>query len=178
MTYGIQPLERDDGPSGAAGPSAPKQQPNYATTGKLADESNKVNGVVLKWSEPPDAAKPTKRWRLYVFKGKEALEPYHIHRQSAYLLGRERKVADIPLDHPSCSSQHAVLQYRMTEKQEAERATRLIRPYVMDLNSTNGTYVNSKRIEPQRYLELLEKDVIRFGYSSREFVLLHAESEA
>ena len=47
----------------------------------------------------PLAAKPTKKWRLYVFKGKESLEPYHIHRQSAYLLGRERRVADIPLDH-------------------------------------------------------------------------------
>ena len=35
-----------------------------------------VNGVVLKWSEPPDAQKPVKRWRLYVFKGKEALEPF------------------------------------------------------------------------------------------------------
>ena len=29
--------------------------------GKLAEETNKVNGVVLKWSEPTDAAKPTKR---------------------------------------------------------------------------------------------------------------------
>ena len=35
-----------------------------------------------------------------------------IHRQSAYLIGRERLVADIPIDHPSCSKQHAVLQYR------------------------------------------------------------------
>ncbi len=38
-----------------------------------------------------------------------------MHRQSAYLFGRERKVADIPIDHPSCSSQHAVLQYRQVE---------------------------------------------------------------
>ena len=33
----------------------------------------------------------------------QALEPYHIHRQSSYLLGRERRVVDLPLDHPSCS---------------------------------------------------------------------------
>jgi hypothetical protein len=31
------------------------------------------NGVKLKWMEPPDAAKPNKRWRLYPFKGEEAL---------------------------------------------------------------------------------------------------------
>ena len=48
-----------------------------------------------------------------------------------------------------------------------------MRPYVMDLGSTNGTYINSERQEAQRYIELLEKDVLRFGYSSREFVLMH-----
>ena len=56
------------------------------------------------------------------------------------------------------------------------KTTKLVRPYVMDLNSTNGTYVNGERVEPQRYVELLEKDVLRFGYSSREFVLLNADN--
>lgn len=40
------------------------------------------------------------------------IEPLYVHRQSCYLFGRERRVADIPTDHPSCSKQHAVLQYR------------------------------------------------------------------
>ena len=67
----------------------------------------------------------------------------------------------------------------MTQKIEAdERTTRLVRPYLMDLNSTNGSFVNGSKIEPQRYVELLEKDVIRFGYSSREYVLLHDLSGA
>lgn len=39
-------------------------------------------------------------------------DPLPIHRQSFYLFGRERRVADIPTDHPSCSKQHAVLQFR------------------------------------------------------------------
>jgi len=171
----LAPLEHEE-------PEAPKQKANFEATGKLAAESNMVNGVVLKWAEPPDAQKPVKRWRLYVFKGKEALEPFHIHRQSGYLLGRDRRVADIPLDHPSCTSQHAVLQFRMTTKLERfapgdERETRLVRPYLMDLGSTNGSYINGERVEPQKYVELLEKDVLRFGYSSREYVMLHAESQ-
>lgn len=41
-------------------------------------------------------------------------DPLPIHRQSFYLFGRERRVADIPTDHPSCSKQHAVLQFRWT----------------------------------------------------------------
>jgi hypothetical protein len=41
--------------------------------------------------------------------------PYSTPRSrssSIYLFGRERRVADIPTDHPSCSKQHAVLQFR------------------------------------------------------------------
>lgn len=49
-------------------------------------------GIQLKYSEPQDAMKPKKRWRLHVFKGTEQLEPLRIYRQSAYLLGRERSV--------------------------------------------------------------------------------------
>ena len=47
-----------------------------------------------------------------------------------------------------------------------------VRPYLMDLGATNGTYLNGERIEAQRYYELLEKDMLKFGNSSREYVLL------
>lgn len=34
------------------------------------------------------------------------------------------------------------------------------RPYIIDLESTNGTYVNNNRIDPSRYVELKEKVII------------------
>ena len=40
----------------------------------------------------------------------DAVDLLHIHRQSAYLAGRDRTVTDIPLEHPSCSKQHAAIQ--------------------------------------------------------------------
>ena len=46
----------------------------------------------------------------------------------------------------------------------------------MDLGSTNGTFLNGERLEAQRYHELLPRDVVRFGESTREFVVLTEES--
>ena len=133
-----------------------------------------------------------------------------------------------------------------TNEQGQRRESKLVRPYLIDLGSTNGCYVNGDRIETQRcaalcarvracvrmrartlvracmchptctcacaclcvcmrarvhayvcvcpcmllcmhlsiwgtcacrYVELLEKDCLRFGYSSREYVLLNADKD-
>lgn len=90
-----------------------KQGPNFGLSGKLAEETNTYKGVVIKYSEPPEAKKPKRRWRLYPFKEDKSLPTLYIHRESAYLIGRDRKVVDLPVDHPSCSKQHAALQYRL-----------------------------------------------------------------
>ncbi|PNT13568.2 hypothetical protein POPTR_011G136102v4 [Populus trichocarpa] len=139
-----------------------KKQSSFELSGKLAAETNRVRGITFLFIKPPYAKKPDIRWRLYVFKGGEALnEPLYIHRQSCYLFWRERRVVDIPTDHPSRSKKHAVIQFQ---------------PYMMDLGSTNKTFINDNPIEPQRYYELFEKDAIKFGSSCREYVQLHENS--
>lgn len=143
---------------------------------KSADDSR--GGVISKYSEPSDARKPKRRWRLYPFKGEKAMQTIYIHRDSAYILGRERKLVDLPLDHPSCSKQHAAIQYRLVPFTREDGTTgKRIRPFVIDLNSQNGTYLNDKRIDTRRYIEIFEKDVIKFGFSTREYVLLHENSK-
>ncbi|KAM7309848.1 putative nuclear inhibitor of protein phosphatase-1 [Ixodes scapularis] len=152
-------------------------KPDFGLSGKLAEDTNVFNGVVIKYNEPVEARKPKRRWRLYPFKGDTSLPFIPLHRQSAYLLGRSRMIADIPIDHPSCSKQHAVLQFRLVEFTRDDGTTgRRIRPYVIDLESANGTFVNNKRIDARRYVELLERDVLKFGFSTREYVVLHEES--
>lgn len=159
-------------------PPAEKEKPNFELSGALTEDTNTFRGVVIKYNEPPEARIPKRRWRLYPFKNDEPLPVMYIHRQSAYLLGRQRKIADIPIDHPSCSKQHAVFQYRLVEFTRADGTTgRRVRPYIIDLGSGNGTYLNNQRIEAQRYYELKEKDVLKFGFSSREYVLLHEFSD-
>ncbi|KAI3792247.1 hypothetical protein L2E82_06121 [Cichorium intybus] len=44
-----------------------KQKPSFELSGKLAAETNRVKGVTLLFTEPPDGRKPEVRWRLYVF---------------------------------------------------------------------------------------------------------------
>ncbi|XP_071432715.1 smad nuclear-interacting protein 1 [Pithys albifrons albifrons] len=158
--------------------AANKEKPSFELSGALLEDTNTFRGVVIKYSEPPEARIPKTRWRLYPFKNDEFLPVMYIHRQSAYLLGRHRRIADIPIDHPSCSKQHAVFQYRLVEYTRADGTVgRRVRPYIIDLGSGNGTFLNNQRIEPQRYYELKEKDVLKFGFSSREYVLLHESSD-
>ena len=49
-----------------------KVEPNFGLSGALAEETNTVNNVALVYTEPPEAAHPTQRWRLYTFKGGRA----------------------------------------------------------------------------------------------------------
>lgn len=52
-----------------------KVEPNFGLSGALAEETNTVNNVALVYTEPPEAANPTLRWRLYTFKGGLYLSP-------------------------------------------------------------------------------------------------------
>lgn len=82
------------------------------------------------------------------------------------------------------------------EKRLSSVSSRLCRPFIIDLESTNGTHVNDEAIPTSRYYELRASDgpfvfrrptspvsiihvlfaVIKFGDSPREYVLLHDEA--
>lgn len=189
--------------NGEVGPPAEKEKEkiNWKTTGLLAAETNTVQvstseKIVLKYNEPPDARKPpaSARWRLFIFKGPDTLGNVQLSTQSCWLVGREAAVADLLIEHPSSSKQHAVIQFRYVVKQEKDKEMGVddflaelgegpasggpvkdkgkVRPYLLDLESTNGTYLNGDKIGDSRYVEVREKDVIKFGLSEREYVVL------
>ncbi|KAG6790601.1 hypothetical protein POTOM_006759 [Populus tomentosa] len=203
-----------------------KQEPSFELSGKLAAETNRVRGVTLLFTEPPDAKKPNVRWRLYVFKGGEALNVLVQDGISDY--GRNlltHPLADVYVSNNCIGKQnpfiyivravtflgekggwqiflqtihHAAsnmllfnsgrskissffffavsghfydfmfLVVRQVEKEQPDgMLKKQVRPYVMDLGSTNKTFINDNPIEPQRYYELFEKDTIKFGNSRR-----------
>ncbi|KIM50550.1 hypothetical protein SCLCIDRAFT_1225268, partial [Scleroderma citrinum Foug A] len=143
-------------------PVEDKAKPNFNRSGLLAAATNTVRlsdgtRTVLKYNEPPEARKPTLGWRLYVFKGENQIvpDPLHINSQSAYLIGRDPTVAEILVEHPSCSKQHAVIQHRQVQiKDEFGVSKPTIKPFVIDLESTNHTQVNDETIPTTRFYEL------------------------
>ena len=90
-----------------------KEKPCFLPSGILAEFSNKLNGVVLKFSEPLDASPSTTNWGLYPFNGSEALKSITLKsfdgKTSAFLCGRDKSVSHIVLQNDSCSMQHAVI---------------------------------------------------------------------
>lgn len=68
-------------------------------------------------------------------------------------------VTDILIEHPSCSKQHAVIQFRqITKTDKYGETTQSVKPFVIDLDSTNGTWVNGEEIPQSRYYELRSGD--------------------
>ncbi|KAI1770217.1 SMAD/FHA domain-containing protein [Hypoxylon cercidicola] len=166
-------------------PQKPKEKPNYGNTGALAAASNSViqsdgSKIVLKYHEPPEARKasPKDQWKLFVFKGEDIIDTVPISNRSCWLVGRELAVVDLPAEHPSISKQHGVIQFRYIEKRnEYGDNIGKVKPYLIDLDSANGTKLNGKAVPGSRYVELQDKDMIQFGQSTREYVVMLAPKD-
>ncbi|KAH8888600.1 SMAD/FHA domain-containing protein [Thozetella sp. PMI_491] len=166
-------------------PEKPKEQPNFGNTGVLAAASNSVtqadgSSVTLKYHEPAEARKPPPKdqWKLFVFKGPDVVDTIDLSARSCWLVGREMAVVDLPAEHPSLSKQHAVIQFRYVDKRnEFGDKIGKVKPYLIDLESANGTKLNGDRVPESRYLELKSKDMIQFGSSTREYVVMLAPKD-
>ena len=100
------------------------------------------------------------------------LDPLHINRQSSYLVGKDKRIAHILVNHPSCSRQHSVIQYREDKStDENGKIVIEVKPYIMDLESTNGTFINKSKIESSKYYEIKNYDIINFGFSTRDYII-------
>ena len=75
-------------------------------------------------------------------------------------------VCDIEIEHPSASRYHAVVQFK-------ENC-----PFIYDLSSSHGTFLNKSLIEPRKYIRLHVGDMLTFGASSRIYVLQGPQEDA
>jgi len=83
-----------------------------------------------------------------------------ISRKGCVTFGRNAQMSDIKLDHPSISRRHAMIGHGSSGN-----------IYLMDFGSSHGTYLNGQKISPNHRKVLKNKDVIKFGASTREYVV-------
>lgn len=159
----------------------------HAKAGTVAKETH-----IRKYTEPADAAPfapsvrkiseqtkyegATSQYRLVRFAKRDntPLENIRLDQQTSYLAGTDPVLAHIPLSNTkSAEEQHAVIQYRLKISMDKYGDNhRQIKPYLIDLDSEDGTVLNGDLIPSSRYVELRHKDVLEFGKDSDEYVFI------
>eukprot|EP00877_Chromochloris_zofingiensis_P009069 jgi/Chrzof1/4415/Cz14g12090.t1 len=99
-------------------------------------------------------------YSLEILKTGESLGVKQIAAKDHYTFGRS-PTADFTLEHPTSSRLHAVLQYNGSTKEA----------FVYDCGSTHGTFINKNKLKPGVHVPVRVGDIIRFGQSSRMYVL-------
>lgn len=120
------------------------------------------------FSPPEWASQPCRVATLEVLSrpaGKR-LETFPVDTKAYYTLGRQADQVDILLDSPSCSRVHAAIVHHNDG-----------RLFIIDLQSTQGTLLDGKRVPPNKPIGLKKGSVIRFGELEVDYVL-HCESSA
>ncbi|XP_016404416.1 kanadaptin-like isoform X2 [Sinocyclocheilus rhinocerous] len=123
----------------------------------------------LPYTEPPWGSVPNISYSFELLKNGAILDTVPLTQRSYFVVGR-LPVCDVSLEHPSISRYHAVVQYRGRAGQDGvvgeEKGF-----YAYDLGSTHGTFVNKNKIPPKTYIRLRVGHVLKFGGSTRLFIL-------
>uniref|UniRef100_A0A8C1ZZ75 Solute carrier family 4 member 1 adaptor protein n=1 Tax=Cyprinus carpio TaxID=7962 RepID=A0A8C1ZZ75_CYPCA len=123
----------------------------------------------LPYTEPPWGSVPDISYSFELLKNGAILDTVPLTQSSYFVVGR-LPVCDVSLEHPSISRYHAVVQYRGRAGQDGvlgeEKGF-----YAYDLGSTHGTFVNKNKIPPKTYIRLRVGHVLKFGGSTRLFIL-------
>ncbi|XP_028836489.1 protein phosphatase 1, regulatory subunit 8b isoform X1 [Denticeps clupeoides] len=110
---------------------------------------------------PSWAGKPPSGLHLDVVKGDKLMEKLIIDEKKYYLFGRNPDVCDFTIDHQSCSRVHAALVYHKHLK----------RLFLIDLNSTHGTFLGHIRLEPHKPQQVPVDSTMSFGASTRAYTI-------
>eukprot|EP00976_Prorocentrum_cordatum_P116317 1196145-Prorocentrum_minimum.AAC.4 len=85
--------------------------------------------------------------------------------------GKSAALSDILLEHPSISRAHAALTCTSS-------ASGAVRFYLIDLNSTHGSWVDGQKLQPGVETEVKDGSIMRYGASTRVFKLRLSATEA
>ncbi|KAL6477452.1 hypothetical protein MHYP_G00132870 [Metynnis hypsauchen] len=172
-----QPAVGEKPPAAVERPSQakPKQDVNVKAPVKAAKVPPAGKFPPLPYTEPPWAGVASIPYSFELLKNGAILDTVPLSQQSYFVVGR-LPVCDVSLEHPSISRYHAVVQYRGLAGEEGVVGEET-GFYVYDLGSTHGTFVNKIKIPPKTYIRLRVGHVLKFGGSTRLFILQGPESD-
>ncbi|XP_047249221.1 kanadaptin [Girardinichthys multiradiatus] len=161
-----------------------KERHDDTDLGKIKKQEVKAKGAPFKggnfpplpYTEPPwGGPSPESPYALEILKNGTIVDTVPLTQRSYFVVGR-LPVCDVSLEHPSISRYHAVIQYRGQAGEEGcvgEESGF----YIHDLGSTHGTVVNKNKVPPKTYIRLRVGHVLKFGGSTRLFILQGPESD-
>ena len=116
------------------------------------------NAPPIPYEVPPWAKSPPSDYQYELIKDGRVLSKSPILKD--HIVVGKFDNCDLRMEHQSVSRYHAVIQFGNDKS------------YIFDLGSSNGTFVNKSKIPPRKYVEFRVSDTIKFGESTRKFVLV------
>lgn len=182
-------LNSEQIPSGS--PLKSSCPPTFPIKSKPKEVQVKCPYLEPKWSQKPV---PDHVYSFDVLKNGTIVESVKNLQDKAFWLIGKLANNDIPMAHPTVSRYHAVFQYRPEIIKEAvdsetdgngnaESVAVKTDPksptkneiekgwYLYDLGSTHGSFVNKMKIPPKTYVRVRVGYMLRFGGSTRNFIL-------
>lgn len=119
----------------------------------------------LHYTLPESSALPPIEYTLEVLRNGSIIDHIALSQRAYTVFGRSPD-SDIVLEHPTISRYHAIIQYK--SEFEHGQSPGL---FLYDCGSTHGTFVNKKRVEPKVYIRIKIDYIIKFGQSTRLYIL-------
>ena len=119
----------------------------------------------LQYNVPETSAIPPAEFTLEVLRDGSIIDYISLSHRPYTVFGRSPD-SDIVLEHPTVSRYHAIVQYK-SEFEHGQPAGL----YLYDCGSTHGTFMNKKRLEPRVYVRMKIGYIIKFGQSTRLYIV-------
>lgn len=153
-------------------PKPLKKLPDYGIKSLYSERILVRKDKKTKYMLPFDSSKPDNKNLYYMHisvKGQDNITTFDF-KDEATLIGRE-SFCDIRFTHKIISRQHCVIQFRKVKIQENVEDYDIV-PYIFDIGTKNGTYINNEKINSCQYVQILDEDIITFdNHEDNEIII-------
>ena len=151
--------------------SVVKEKPNWNIHALYIDRQLVRKKKLTKYFLPFDSFRPTANinYVLHITASSDDVKTFEL-RDAATLVGRD-SFCDIRFLSKIVSGQHFVIQFRKVRIDENKAKPEIV-PYIFDMGSKNGTYLEGKMIPRKQYVQIFDGDKITFDEDGRCGILI------